>query len=303
MTEVDTTEGRGTSRPGAERAVSRSLNAARSRAEQRVQRFLDAAFELIDENGTTEFTIQEVIDRSKQSLRGFYQYFDGKDELLLALFEETVREATDDLRSVAESATEPLERLRAFTIRLHEWCDPSEKPRKPSTHNRRPIMEFAVQLTVDHSDRVEAAMAPISRMMVELVDAANAAGAIKVADTAPRRRAHAADGDVQLVRQSARHERSDAPHRRGDLGLLPPRPGQADRVGDRLRSDAVEIEHPDRVASQDLVPLLVRQRRSHPFGLLAGEGPRRVGVRVVGLEADVVFSDLRDGRHPVDVIR
>src|SRR6266567_6542858 len=83
-----------------QRAVSRSLSAARSRAEQRVQRFLDAAFSLIDEKGTTEFTIQEVIDRSKQSLRGFYQYFDGKDELLLALFEETVGEATDDLGRV-----------------------------------------------------------------------------------------------------------------------------------------------------------------------------------------------------------
>ena len=46
------------------------MNAARSRAEQRVQRFLDAAFELIDEKGSTDFTIQQVIDRSKQSLRG-----------------------------------------------------------------------------------------------------------------------------------------------------------------------------------------------------------------------------------------
>jgi len=166
-----------------ERAVSRSLNAARSRAEQRVQRFLDAAFALIDEKGTTEFTIQEVIDRSKQSLRGFYQYFNGKDELLLALFEETVGEATDDLGRVIESTTEPLERLRAFTIRLHEWCDPSEKPRRRSSHNRRPIMEFSVQLAVAHPDRVKAAMAPVSRMMWELVDAANAAGAIQVADT------------------------------------------------------------------------------------------------------------------------
>src|SRR6186997_2961444 len=81
-----------------ERAVSRSLHAARSRAEQRVQRFLDAAFELIDEKGTTDFTIQEVIDRSQQSLRGFYQYFDGKDELLLALFEDSVIESAVDLR-------------------------------------------------------------------------------------------------------------------------------------------------------------------------------------------------------------
>ncbi len=170
-----------------QRAVSRSLNAARSRAEQRVQRFLDAAFALIDEKGSTEFTIQEVIDRSKQSLRAFYQYFDGKDELLLALFEETVHEATDDLAGIAESAGAPLDRLHDFTIRLHEWCDPSEKPRKRGKHNRRPIMEFSVQLAVDHPERVKAAMAPISRLMVRLVEEANDAGAIRVAE--PRRAA------------------------------------------------------------------------------------------------------------------
>ena len=165
-----------------ERAVSRSLNAARSRAEQRVQRFLDAAFELIDEKGSTEFTIQEVIDRSKQSLRGFYQYFTVKDELLLALFEETVREATDDLKVAVEDESDPLARLRVFAIRLHDWCDPSDKPRKRGTHNRRPIMEFSVQLAVDHPDQVKAAMAPVSRMMLELVTAAAAADVIDVPD-------------------------------------------------------------------------------------------------------------------------
>src|SRR3954447_6105692 len=101
-----------------ERAVSRSLTAARSRAEERVQRFLDAAFELIDEKGTTDFTIQEVIDRSKQSLRGFYEYFAGKDELILALFEETVREADDDIRAAVDAQTDPLARLRACSISL-----------------------------------------------------------------------------------------------------------------------------------------------------------------------------------------
>src|SRR5919201_540763 len=103
-----------------ERAVWRSLDAARSRAEQRAQRILDAAFDLMDEKGTTDFTIHEVTARAKQSLRGFYQYFDGKTELLLALFEETIREATDDLRSVVDTESEPLDRLRAFTNRLHE---------------------------------------------------------------------------------------------------------------------------------------------------------------------------------------
>ena len=165
-----------------QRAVSRSLSAARSRAEQRAQRFLDAAFELIDEKGTTEFTIQEVVDRSKQSLRGFYQYFDAKDELLLALFEETVRESVEDIREIVESESEPVERLRTFTIRLHEWCEPAETPRKRGAHIRRPISEFALQLAVNHPERLRAAMEPISRMLIELLDQAVVAKGIKVTE-------------------------------------------------------------------------------------------------------------------------
>jgi AcrR family transcriptional regulator len=165
------------------RAVSRSLSAARTRAEQRVQRLLDAAFELIDERGTSEFTIQEVVDRSKQSLRGFYQYFDSKDELLFALLEETIRESLEDLREAVESESEPLDRLRAFTIRLHEWCEPLGTRRKRGAHNRIPMSEFSLQLALKDPERVAAVMAPTSRMLIELVDAAAAAGAIRVTET------------------------------------------------------------------------------------------------------------------------
>jgi len=186
MSELESTE-EAPERAWRERAVSRSLNAARSRAEVRVQRFLDAAFELIDEKGTTEFTIQEVIDRSEQSLRGFYQHFDGKDELLLALFEDSMLESAADLREVVATETEPIDRLRAFTIRLHEWCEPATTPRKRGAHNRRPISEFAVQLTVAHPERVRAASEPVARLMQQLVEEAAAAGAINVAD--PRRAA------------------------------------------------------------------------------------------------------------------
>src|SRR5688572_15245315 len=166
-----------------QRAVSRSLHGARSRAEQRIQRLLDAAFELIDERGTSEFTIQEVVDRSKQSLRGFYQYFDGKDELLFALLEESVRESIHDLRAAVESETQPLERLRAFTIALHEWCEPLGTQRKRGAHNRLPLSEFSMQLALKDPERLAAVIAPVSRMLVELLDAAAAAGAVRVSDT------------------------------------------------------------------------------------------------------------------------
>jgi AcrR family transcriptional regulator len=166
-----------------QRAVSRGLSAVRTRAERRVQRLLDAAFELIDEKGTSEFTIQDVVERSKQSLRGFYQYFDGKDELLFALLEESIRESVEDLRDAVESESEPLERLRAFTIRLHEWCEPLGTQRKRGAHNRLPISEFSLQVAVKDPERLAAVMAPISRMLVKLLDAAVAADAVHVSET------------------------------------------------------------------------------------------------------------------------
>jgi AcrR family transcriptional regulator len=158
------------------------LSAARSRAEQRVQRLLDAAFGLIDERGTTEFTIQEVVERSKQSLRGFYQYFDGKDELLFALLEESIRESFADIRESVESESEPIARLRAFTIRLHEWCEPIGKKRKRGAHNRFPLSEFSLQIAIKAPERVAAVMTPISRFLIELLEAAAAAGSIRVDD-------------------------------------------------------------------------------------------------------------------------
>ena len=159
-----------------QRAVAKSLSAARSRAEERVQRLLDAAFALIDEKGTTEFTIQEVVDRSGQSLRGFYQYFEGKDELLFALLEESIEEALVDLGEVAESETEPLARLRAFTIRLHEWCEPIGAKRKRGSHDRVPLSEFSMQLALKDPERLAVVMVPISRMLIALIEAAIAHG-------------------------------------------------------------------------------------------------------------------------------
>ena len=79
-----------------------------ARAEERVQRFLDAALELMMQNDTgKDFTVQDVVERSGQSLRSFYQYFAGKHELLLALFEESVRSTAEHLQEVVDEVDDP----------------------------------------------------------------------------------------------------------------------------------------------------------------------------------------------------
>ena len=46
-------------------------------------RFIKTAVEILRETGRTDFTVQEVVARSKTSLRAFYQHFSSKDELLI----------------------------------------------------------------------------------------------------------------------------------------------------------------------------------------------------------------------------
>src|SRR6201985_1123439 len=65
----------------------------------RGDRFIKTAVEILGETGRTDFTVQEVVARSKTSLRAFYQHFSSKDELLLALFDRTIAQSVEAWRA------------------------------------------------------------------------------------------------------------------------------------------------------------------------------------------------------------
>lgn len=162
-----------------EMAVARSLDPARARAEQRVQRFLDAAMELMQASPDREFTVQEVVERSGQSLRSFYQYFAGKHELLLAMFEETVRGAAEQVLAGLDGTTDPLERLHRFTNEYYRICRPTRPGPKDSADAASVMADFAQQLLTKHPDEAARAFAPLVNAYEELLDEAAAAGGIR----------------------------------------------------------------------------------------------------------------------------
>lgn len=164
-----------------QRAVERSTRAAKLRAEQRVQRFLDSAQELITEKGTTDFTVQEVVERSKQSLRSFYQHFDGKHELLLALFEDALSTSAVEIREAADAEDDPLRSLQVAVEMLFEQSHPNPGVQRPL------FSDFALQLLVRHPAQVATAHLPLLALFTELIDEAARAGAIPVGK--PRRQA------------------------------------------------------------------------------------------------------------------
>lgn len=87
--------------------------------ETRASRFMGSALSILGETGRTDFTVLEVVERSKTSLRSFYQHFATKDELLLALVDRIFtdsalrwREETNGL-AAAEALRVLLDRITA----------------------------------------------------------------------------------------------------------------------------------------------------------------------------------------------
>lgn len=89
-------------------------------AESRPERFMRSALDILGDTGRTDFTVLEVVERSKTSLRSFYQHFSTKDELLLALVERIMAESTQQWRE----ATDGLPSSAALRVLIERICVP-----------------------------------------------------------------------------------------------------------------------------------------------------------------------------------
>jgi AcrR family transcriptional regulator len=160
------------------RSVERSLRTARARAQQRSDRLVAAALELITQSPDNDFTIQEVLDRCTMSVRTFYNFFDGKDSLLLAVYETVLSEtAVPLLRERCAREADPVRRLRTVFDAVGEI---TETPH-PLT---RALSLFHLRLAQNRPADLTHALNPLRHFLVELLSAIAAAGRLR-ADLEP----------------------------------------------------------------------------------------------------------------------
>lgn len=161
------------------RAVARSVDPAREAAEERVQRFIDTALELMSNPDGDELTVQNVVDRSGLSLRVFYHHFAGKYELILAVFEEAIRTTARHLDQEVATADDPLERLRIFTTEYYRICRSGQPRHSEQRLPGRSMGQFAYQLLFDHPEEAAHAFTPLVATLQRLLEDAAAAGEIQ----------------------------------------------------------------------------------------------------------------------------
>src|SRR3546814_16673774 len=108
------------------RVVGRWLRTAAERSVDRGLSLINAAVSVIQRSNGADITVQEVADEAGQSLRTLYQYFESKDDLLLAVFEEAMRTYASMIERATKELTDPLDRLaRAMlaAVRMPEVSD------------------------------------------------------------------------------------------------------------------------------------------------------------------------------------
>ncbi len=104
------------------KASGRSTETVGAETEPRERRFMRSALAILGETGRTDFTVLEVVERSKTSLRSFYQHFSTKDELLLALIDKIMSEST----RVWREDTNGLPPVAALRELINRMCTPAE---------------------------------------------------------------------------------------------------------------------------------------------------------------------------------
>lgn len=144
----------------------------------RSERFTQVATELLFETGSLDFTVQELVERSKMSLRSFYQHFASKDELLLAMFEEAIRRYVQTLRGPIDAEPDPLEKLRIYVTSFYSAGESANRQASAA------LSRYLLTLTTAEPSELARVLEPQVSLLSEIVDAGVAAGRLR-SDVSP----------------------------------------------------------------------------------------------------------------------
>jgi AcrR family transcriptional regulator len=130
---------------------------------------IDAAWSLVQQEEILDFTVRQVVDRADVALQTFYRYFGNKDELLLAMLEESMRAAAEVV--LALPFEDPVERLRYLVTApiVMDFDERAQRVTRWRGRERQRLLEF-------FPDAVEAVYEPYRATIAEAIMAVCEAG-------------------------------------------------------------------------------------------------------------------------------
>jgi AcrR family transcriptional regulator len=163
-----------------ERSVTRVLETGRDQILERSRRIVEAAYELLEEDGLEGLTIRAVLKKTGLSRRAFYERFEGKDDLVLAVFEQTIRMATNRFSDQVQAMADPMERLKLIVTCIVLGKSSLAEPDSARINRRGAALSREhLRLAESHPDDLQAALRPLIALITELLADGMEAGAVR----------------------------------------------------------------------------------------------------------------------------
>ncbi|MDJ0848776.1 MAG: TetR/AcrR family transcriptional regulator [Myxococcota bacterium] len=166
-------------RPLAQRSVDRALEARRVAYAEEVRRFVEAGFALVRKSGQLELRVSEVVAAAGLSNHAFYKHFRSKDELLVTLLDDGIRQLSSYLRHRMETVSSPRERIRRW---VEGMCEQAVNARAAAA--TRPFALGRGRLAERFPDEVAESERRISALVQRAIADAVEAGELPRADPA-----------------------------------------------------------------------------------------------------------------------
>lgn len=144
-----------------------------------------AAYELIDAGGLEELTIRAVLKHTGLARRAFYEQFAGKDDLVLAVFEQAMRFAASMYGDLVATIDDPVERLKSIIISIgHGAASPDDVLTGEGSRMAAALSREHLRLAEARPDELHHALQPLMTLLSDQLAAGMAAGKVRQGDPA-----------------------------------------------------------------------------------------------------------------------
>lgn len=163
-----------------ERSTSRVLEGRRDQILERSRQIVAAAYELLEKDGMEGLTIRAVLNSTGLSRRAFYERFADKDDLLLAVFEETIRSAARHFGAQVRALPDPLERLRFIVTSIALGTGSLDAVDRGHSGRRGVAMTREhLRLAESRPNDLQAALSPLIDLIAEQLADGMQAGSVR----------------------------------------------------------------------------------------------------------------------------
>lgn len=170
----------GTSAAAQDGSVHEVTGPSHDHGYERSHQIIAAAYELLATEGLEGLTIRAVLERTGLARRAFYESFAGKDDLVLAVFERTIRMAAAQFSAQIAALTDPLERLKVIVTNIVIGAGAVGGDEGAETNRRSAALSREhLRLAESRSADLQAALHPLVMLIAEQLSDGMKAGLVR----------------------------------------------------------------------------------------------------------------------------